>query len=58
MLMQYGMRIAEGSTVAEMHNGIWRQKYIMKCEKKTCTIINMHCKLFYLRSSMKMEQWK
>lgn len=39
MLMQHGMPIAEGGTVAEMHNGIWKQKYIMRCEKKTCTII-------------------
>lgn len=39
MLMQHGMGIAEGGTVAEMHNGIWKQKYIMMCEKKTCTII-------------------
>lgn len=25
---------AKGDTTAEMHNGIWKQKHIMKCEKE------------------------
>lgn len=32
--MQLGMWNVKGDTIAEMRNGIWKQKYIMKCEKE------------------------